>query len=152
MDTVARHFDSPNSIIRILFMDFSSAFNTVYTKKLLHQLQVLQCRQCCPQQSQWFYFRKYVNTGVPQGCVLLSIYTNDIPCYSSGLSLYKYADNMALVVHLTDENSLSLYKQYVNNVVLWFKESSLDLNIRPKSCAVEGAGHLTPGGTGGGRG
>lgn len=42
LDTMARHLDSPNSYVRILFMDFSSAFNTVNTNTLLHRLQGLQ--------------------------------------------------------------------------------------------------------------
>lgn len=42
LDTVARHLNSPNSYVRILFMDFSSAFNTVNINTLLHRLQGLQ--------------------------------------------------------------------------------------------------------------
>ena len=41
-DTVTRHLDSPNSFVRILLMDFSSAFNTVNINTLLQRLQQLE--------------------------------------------------------------------------------------------------------------
>ena len=74
-----------------------------------------------------------LNIGVPQGCVLspilFSIYTNEIPCKITGLKLFKYADDMPLVANLTDEHTLSTSRQYVSTMALWFKESSLQLNI-----------------------
>lgn len=42
VDTVMKHLDSSNSYVRILFMDFSSAFNTVNINTLLNHLQGLQ--------------------------------------------------------------------------------------------------------------
>ena len=40
---------------------------------------------------------------------------------------------MALVANLTDEHTLSTSRQYVSTMALWFKESSLQLNIsKPK--------------------
>ena len=147
LDTVTRHLDSPNSFVRILFMDFSSAFNTVNINTLLHRLQQLHVNPTLtlwikeflkdrPQHVRVNGFKStnaILNTGVPQGCVLspvlFSIYTNEITCSSNGLKLVKYADDMALVANLTDDDSLSTYKQYVNTMDLWFKRSSLELNI-----------------------
>ena len=42
LDNVTRHLDSQHSFVRILFMDLSSAFNTVNINTLLHHLQQLQ--------------------------------------------------------------------------------------------------------------
>lgn len=42
LDTVCRHLDSPNPHTRILFMDFSFAFNTVNTATLCNRLLDLQ--------------------------------------------------------------------------------------------------------------
>ncbi len=73
-----------------------------------------------------------VSTGVPRGCVapsLFSIYTNKIKCDISGMSLLKYADDMALVAYMRDEQSLVTYRRFVDSMVFWFQESSLELNI-----------------------
>ena len=147
LDTVTKHLDSQNSLVRILFMDFSSAFNTVNISTLLHRLQQLQVN---PALTLWIKeFLKdrpqhvkvqgatstnvILNTGVPQGCVLspilFSIYTNEITCSINGFKLFKYADDLALVAKMTDESTLSKYTQYINEMALWFKESSLQLNI-----------------------
>ena len=54
-----------------------------------------------------------VNTGAPQGCVLLpilfSVYTNDVVSTSALLTLMKFADNMALAACLQDKNCLAEY-------------------------------------------
>ena len=75
-----------------------------------------------------------LNTGVPQGCVLspilFSIYTNNITCNNNmDFSLLKYADDIALVAHIRDVNSLSAYHKLVGKLMTWIEESSLELNI-----------------------
>ena len=54
-----------------------------------------------------------MNTGAPQGCVLshilFSVYTNEVVSTSALLTLVKFADDMALVAHLQDQNSLTEY-------------------------------------------
>ena len=53
------------------------------------------------------------NTGASQGCVLspilFSVYTNEVVSTNALLTLMKFTDDMALVVHLQDENSLEEY-------------------------------------------
>ncbi len=44
------------------------------------------------------------------------------------MSLLKYADDMALVAYMRDEQSLVTFRQFVDSMVLWFQESSLELN------------------------
>ncbi len=54
---------------------------------------------------------------------------NGISCSSGGKTLFKYADNMALVAHLTDIHALSQIQQEVTSLVQTFVENSLELNI-----------------------
>lgn len=147
LDTVTRQLDSLHTHTRILFMDFSSAFNMVHTHTLLQHLVELQVHpililwiknflQDRPQQVRVNGFnsrKQLLNTGLPQGCVLspalFSVYTNNISCNKPGMILLKYADDMALVAHLSDTKALSDYHQTVNNLVTTFQNIYLDLNI-----------------------
>ena len=74
-----------------------------------------------------------LNTGEPQGCVLspilLSIYTNEIMSNTTTLTLIKFADDMALVARLKDEQSLSSYFNFIRHLISWFDESYLKLNV-----------------------
>ncbi len=59
-----------------------------------------------------------MNTVNTQGLepLLFSIYTNEIKCDISGMSL-KYADDMALVAYMRDQQSLVTYRQFVDTMV-----------------------------------
>ncbi len=61
--------------------------------------------------------------------ILFSIYTHEIKCDISDMSLLKYADDLVLVACMRDEQSLVTYRQFVDSMVLWLQESSLELNI-----------------------
>ena len=132
---------------QILFMDFSSAFNTVDPHILCDRLLELEVN---PTLILWIKYllldrpqhvvvngftskNIVLNTEVPQGCVLspilFSIYTNNFTCNNMDFSLLKYADDMALVAHVRDMNSLAAYHELVGKLIDWIEESSLELNI-----------------------
>ncbi len=144
------HLNNPTkTYVRVLFMDFSSAFNTPYlllTLILLRRLSdlhvssnlILWIREFLRERPQRVCINKIfsdclvLNTNVPQGCVLspllFSLYTNELQCNSKNLSLIKYADDMALVAGLQDARCPS-YSQHINQITTWFEHSFLDLNV-----------------------
>ena len=128
-------------------MDFSSAFNTVNTNTLLHCLSdhlvdpalILWIRDFLTDRPQHVFLNGFksstmvLKTGLPQGCVLspilFSVYTNNISCSREGMTLLKYADDMALVAHMSDSQALQQYQQEVHALAQSFSERSLELNI-----------------------
>ena len=60
----------------------------------------------------------------------LSIYTNEIMSNTTTLTLIKFADDMALVARLKDEQSLSSYFNFIERFISWFDESYLQLNVK----------------------
>ncbi len=147
LDKIFCHLNNPTkTYVRVLFMDFSSAFNTVQPHILLRHLSdlhvssnlILWIREFLRERPQCVGINKILsdclvlNTGVPQGCVLspllFSLYTNEFQCNSKNLSLIKYEDDMALVAGLQDACCPS-YSQHINQITTWFEDSFLDLNV-----------------------
>ncbi len=92
---ILQHLDKSGTYVRILFVDFSSAFNTIIPTLLqtkLTQLSVpssicqwitsfLTDRQQLVRLGKVMSYSRSTNTGAPQGCVLspllFSLYSND---------------------------------------------------------------------------
>jgi len=75
-----------------------------------------------------------LNCGAPQGCVLspmlLSmIYTNHVNLQTAVTCLFKFADDMALVGLLLNEDSLATYFSHVSFLNEWCEESFLEINV-----------------------
>lgn len=95
LHTALSHLDNKNAYVRMLFVDYSSAFNTIVPTKLVLKLQALGIdRSLCDWILNFLSDRRQVvrmgnntsspltlNTGAPQGCVLspllYSLYTHD---------------------------------------------------------------------------
>ena len=124
-----------------MFMDFSSAFNTIQPHLLIkrfldlganHTLVLCIQQFLCdrPQRVSLSGTRSdelIVNTGAPQGCVLspilFSVYTNEVVSTNALLRLVKFADDMALVARLQDKNNFAEYFLQLVFLNSWFKES-----------------------------
>ena len=148
MKLVTHHLGQTGTFIRILMMDFSSAFNTLQTHLPLSRLLdldvspsiVLWVRAFLRDRPQTVCVNSVksneliLNTGAPQGCVLspilFSIYTNEIMSNTTTLTLIKFADDMDLVARLKDEQSLSSYFNFTGHLISWFDESYLKLNVK----------------------
>ena len=148
LNTMYRHVEGPQTLARILFADFSSAFNTVQPHILANKLVshfslinhlVLWIIDFLTNRSQ----RVFVNgcfselsltcTGSPQGvsCLYFSItfilYTDD--CRSNHLNrfLVKFADDSALLSLL--QGSEQYHGPALTEFVDWCDNSYLDLNV-----------------------
>ena len=119
---VLQHLDSPKKYARILFIDFSSAFNTI-VPSLLHQkllklnLDPLLCKwilNFLTNRKQYVTINGKVspsisiNTGAPQGCVLspllFTLYTNECQSQSESVKLFKFSDDSTLLGFISNDN------------------------------------------------
>ncbi|XP_062859991.1 polycystin-1 [Trichomycterus rosablanca] len=139
------HLDNNDTYIRMLFIDFSSAFNTVIPTKLVAKLSdlgistpmcnwVLNFLTNRPQSvrlGSQVSSSLTLSTGVPQGCVLspllFSLFTHDcVPLHTSN-TLIKFADDTTVVGRIKD-NDESAYREEIQHLVAWCSSNNLHLN------------------------
>ena len=108
------HLEKPSAYARVLFVDFSSAFNTIVPNILLKRLSELGVPYYLLSFIKAFLTdrQQYVrignnhsdilncDIGAPQGCVLspilFSMYTSFIQSELENMNIFKYADDMAI--------------------------------------------------------
>ncbi len=111
LHTALSHLENKNTYVRMLFVDYSSAFNTIVPATLVEKLQTLGLnRSLCSWILDFLTGRSQVvrmgnntssplilNTGAPQGCVLspllYSLYTHDCTATHSSNVIVKFADD-----------------------------------------------------------
>ena len=148
---VLNHVDQPNqshrsNFVKILFVDFSSAFNTIQPHLMMNKLNEMNVNPyiilwinefltCRPQYVKYLGTRSEIvvtNTGAPQGCVLspvlFTIYTSECKSTSNTTKLFKYADDTALVSRCV--NNDNMYKNEVELFVKWCTDNYLELNVK----------------------
>ncbi len=128
------HIDSTNgNYVRLLFIDYSSAFNTIVPTKLAVKLSDLGLNtSLCDWIQDFLTARPQVvkvgqftsnsitlNIGAPQGCVLspllYSLYTHDCVSSHSSTSIIKFADD-TVVLGLINNNDEATYLDEVERV------------------------------------
>ncbi len=130
----------------MLFVDYSSAFNTIVPATLVEKLQTLGLnRSLCSWILDFLTGRSQVvrmgnntssplilNTGAPQGCVLspllYSLYTHDCTATHSSNVIVKFADDTTVIGLITD-NDETAYREEVSTLTKWCQENHLSLNI-----------------------
>ena len=111
LHTALSHLDKRNTYVRMLFIDYSSAFNTIVPSKLITKLRTLGLNtSLCNWILDFLTGRPQVvrvgsntsatlilNTGAPQGCVLspllYSLFTHDCVAMHASNSIIKFADD-----------------------------------------------------------
>ncbi|KAL6107434.1 uncharacterized protein ACO6RY_11070 [Pungitius sinensis] len=134
---ILQHLDSPGTYARILFVDFSSAFNTIIPSLLQDKLSQLQCTDFLSDRKQHVKLGEHVSasrsisTGSPQGCVLspllFSLYTNNCTSSHQSVKLLKFADDTTLI-GLISGGEESAYRWESDHLVTWCSENNLELN------------------------
>ena len=146
VNNALKHMESPKTFVRILFIDFSSAFNTIQPHIMVEKLLSLSVNKnliawildFLTNRTQYVKLNETIsnlcklNTGAPQGCVisptLYTLYTNDYSVKHSDTSLIKFADDCAFQGLFT--NGLdSNYIEEVYRFVKWCEENYFILNV-----------------------
>ena len=146
LDNAYSHLDKPKSLCRILFLDFSSAFNTINPVILIESLKSMNINSHI---SAWIYdfltnrtqfvnFQNVIsnvittNTGSPQGCVLspvlFTMYTNACSINKENVKLIKFADDSCIEGLISNYNDELSYKESVANFTSWCDQNKLLLN------------------------
>ncbi len=128
-----------------LFVDFSSAFNTIITDTLQNKLTQLSVptsvcqwinsfltdRQQLVRLGKFSSNTRTTSTGAPQGCVLspllFSLYTNDCTSKDPSVKLLKFTDDTTLIGLIQDGDE-SAYRQGVKELTVWCSLNNLELN------------------------
>ncbi len=141
------HIDSKNgNYVRLLFIDYSSAFNTIVPSKLASKLidlglnsslcdwilNFLTGRPQVVKVGQFTSNSITLNVGAPQGCVLspllYSLYTHDCVSSHSSTSIIKCADD-TVVLGLISNNDETAYLDEVKRLTSWCQDNCLSLNV-----------------------
>uniref|UniRef100_A0A9J8C9S4 Reverse transcriptase domain-containing protein n=1 Tax=Cyprinus carpio carpio TaxID=630221 RepID=A0A9J8C9S4_CYPCA len=141
------HIDSNNrNYVRLLFIDYSSAFNTIVPITLASKLMDLGLNSSLcnwildfltgrPQVVKVGQFTSNsitLNVGAPQGCVLspllYSLYTHDCVSSHSSTSIIKFADD-TVVLGLISNNNETAYLDEVEKLTSWCQDNCLSLNV-----------------------
>ena len=142
-----QHLEHSSSYARILFIDFSSAFNTIIPAKLHYKL--LTNLKFPPALCDWildflinrsqivrinnsFSSSITLSTGAPQGCVLspvlYSLFTSDFTTTDANTHIVKFADDTTICGFILN-NDESHYRAQIESTVKWCAENNLELNV-----------------------
>ena len=139
----------------MLFIDYSSAFNTIVPSKLIIDLRILGLNtSLCNWTLDFLKDHPLVvrvgtntsgaltlNTGAPQGCVLspllYSMFTYDCMAAHDSNTIIKFADNIMVVGLITDDNETA-YREEVSVMALWCRGlQETEGRARPPSTSTD---------------
>ena len=146
LHSILQHLEHTRTYARILFVDFSSAFNTILPQRLYDKLlnnfgldhsickwilDFLLEREQVVRMNDIMSDPITLNTGAPQGCVLspmlFSLYTNDCATDNPSAQRIKFADDTTMPGLISNADE-SAYRSEVDNLVSWCDQNNLELN------------------------
>ncbi|KAK1794450.1 hypothetical protein P4O66_011319, partial [Electrophorus voltai] len=147
LHTTLTHLDEGRgNYVKMLFVDYSSVFNTIIPSLLTTKLEDLGLHtSLCDWISNFLTDRPQsvwvgncassiltLSTGAPQGCVLspllYSLYTYDCTATSSSTIIVKFADD-TVVMGLISDNDERAYLEEIKHLENWCQENNLLLNV-----------------------
>ena len=146
LNRVYTHLDKPASTVRVMFFDFSSAFNTIRPALLGEKMTAMEVEapivswivDYLTGRPQYVRLQNCVsdkvvsNTGAPQGTVLspflFTLFTSDFNYCTESCHLQKFSDDSAIVgcIEKGDDRE---YRTVVDNFVTWSELNHLQLNV-----------------------
>lgn len=146
LDSIHKHLELRDSSVRLLFVDFSSAFNTLQPHILATKLSshfhledqlILWILDFLTNRTQKVRVNNTVSdlrstsTGSPQGCVLspllFILYTDDCRATQPNCHLVKYADDTVLLSLLSGPSQH--HGPVLQEFIEWCDSSKLELNV-----------------------
>ena len=144
------HLDKVGTYARILFVDFSSTFNTIQPHLMIKKLMdrnvnselMIWIYKFLTGRQQYIRFKDayskstIINTGAPQGCVLsaslFTIYVSDNGSNNERCTIIKYADDTVIIGLLDQKDDLddNFYTAEVDHFCTWCQDNFLDLNVK----------------------
>ncbi|KAK3517048.1 hypothetical protein QTP70_033835 [Hemibagrus guttatus] len=138
------HLDNNSTYIRMLFIDFSSAFNTVILKLTAKLSDLGICTSICSWITDFLTNKPesvrlgnhisstlILNTGIPQGCVLspllYSLFTHDCVPWHNSKMFINYEDNTTVVGRISNNDELA-YCEEIQSLSAWCSMNNLTLN------------------------
>jgi hypothetical protein len=144
---INQHLETQGTYARLLYVDFSSAFNTMLPSVLTEKLLAMGV---APSLCQWIlsYLRNrtqrvrigsnlstciYTNIGAPQGCVLspvlFTLYTNQHRGDAEHTFIIKYADDTAIIGLMNKDRNEYHYRRAIEEFVTACDQEGLLLNV-----------------------
>jgi gmma-aminobutyric acid receptor subunit gamma/cGMP-dependent protein kinase 2 len=132
LHTAISHMDKRNTYVRMLFIDYSSSFNTIVPTKLIPKVGTLGLNiSLCNWILDFLTGRPpqvvrvgnntsvtlILNTGAPQGCMLqpflYSLFTHDCVAKHDSNAVIKVADDTIVVGLITDNDETAIVRRSV---------------------------------------
>eukprot|EP00061_Rhincodon_typus_P010304 g34495.t1 len=122
------HLDNEDTYVRLLLIDYGSAFNTNIPSRLISKLHVLGLSFAL---CNWVLsFLTHRLQSVRIGCVLspllYSLYTYDCVAKFQTNAIYKFAENILGQIPNNDEIK---YRREIEGLVIWCSENNLSVNV-----------------------